>query len=188
MDDVERAQPTVVFDVKDSHGQDLTSVHVSIDGAPLIDSLDGRPLDVDPGKHEFVFEASGRSPVTQTFVIDGGEPVATVAPSAPKMALPGADTSSDAARGRRVAGAVLAASGAVGVGVGAAFGVLALNKIADQNNDCQTSPCPRTSYAQGASDHSAAETDRLISIVGFAAGGALLVQAVRGQLLVAVRA
>lgn len=186
LDEVERAQPTVVFDVKDGRGHDLTGVRVSVDGAALTEHLDGRPLQVDPGEHVFTFETGGRPPLTQTLVIREGErdihervvvePVEPAAsPSTPVTTSPGADSSSDPTRSRRVAGAILAVGGVGGVGVGAVFGALTLAKIADQNRDCPSSGCPSESYGQASSDHARAETNRVVSIVGFAAGGALLV-------------
>jgi hypothetical protein len=44
MADLERAQPTVVFDVKDDAGNDLTDVKVTVDGNPLADKLTGTAL------------------------------------------------------------------------------------------------------------------------------------------------
>jgi hypothetical protein len=189
LDEVETMQPSVVFDVKDGRGHDLTEVRVSVDGAVLTEHLDGRLLQVDPGEHVFVFETKGRPPFKQTLVIREGEkgihePIAVeplepngtaTAPSTSTAAgAPELVGSNDSRNGRRLAGAVLAAGGVLGIGVGAAFGVLTLNKIAAQNRDCASSGCDPTSYAQASSDHSAANTDRLVSIVGFGVGGAVL--------------
>jgi hypothetical protein len=51
--------PTVVFRVSSAGGRDLSRVAVSIDGVPLVDSLDGSALAVDPGEHTFSFAAAG---------------------------------------------------------------------------------------------------------------------------------
>ncbi len=58
--EIEAAQPTVVFTATNGYGRSLVAVRVTVDGAPLTDRLDGRPLRVDPGEHEFAFEALGR--------------------------------------------------------------------------------------------------------------------------------
>ena len=52
--------PGVVFDVRDSTGNSVTQVKVTIDGAPFIDHLDGLAVPVDPGPHKFTFEVAGQ--------------------------------------------------------------------------------------------------------------------------------
>lgn len=68
-DEVDRAIPTIVFQVKDAQGHDLTDVKVTMDGAPLVDKLAGTALQVDVGDHTFAFVADGYNPLTQQFVI-----------------------------------------------------------------------------------------------------------------------
>src|ERR1700690_180086 len=55
LDELERAQPTIVFDVKDSAGKDISAVAVTVDGRRLADRLDGRAIAVDSGEHTFSF-------------------------------------------------------------------------------------------------------------------------------------
>ena len=62
LDDLERAQPTIVFDVKDSSGSDMSAVTVTVDGKPLAERLVGTALKVDPGEHVFLFTVVGRAP------------------------------------------------------------------------------------------------------------------------------
>ena len=73
LDELERAQPTIIFDVKDLAGRDVSSVQVVVDGRALADRLDGTALGVDPGEHAFTFVVAGQAPLTQTFVIKEGE-------------------------------------------------------------------------------------------------------------------
>jgi hypothetical protein len=73
LDDLERAQPTVAFEVKDAAGTDLTAVTVSVDGTLLADRLAGTALPVDIGEHVFTFEVAGQAPVSRTLVITEGE-------------------------------------------------------------------------------------------------------------------
>ena len=73
LDDLERAQPTIIFGAKDASGRDMGAVAVTVDGRPLAEKLDGTPLRVDPGEHVFTFSAGDQSPVTQTFIIREGE-------------------------------------------------------------------------------------------------------------------
>jgi hypothetical protein len=65
--------PGVVFDVKDASGNSVTQVKVSIDGAPLVDHLDGMAVPVDPGPHKFTFEVAGQPPVERNFLIAEGD-------------------------------------------------------------------------------------------------------------------
>lgn len=73
LDEPERAQPAIVFDAKDGAGRDLSAVHVTVDGRPFAERLDGAALKVDPGEHVFVFTVPDEPPVSQTFVVKEGE-------------------------------------------------------------------------------------------------------------------
>lgn len=77
----EASLPSVVLAAKDEKGQDVTNVHVSFDGAPLSDRLDGKAIFVDPGEHTFRFESAGRAPIEQQAVIREGERNRVVAAS-----------------------------------------------------------------------------------------------------------
>src|SRR5579872_4668504 len=46
--EVDAAMPTLVVVAQDGAGNDLSDVRVSVDGAPLLASLDGRPVSLDP--------------------------------------------------------------------------------------------------------------------------------------------
>ena len=104
LDDLESAQPSIVFDVKDPSGADVFDVKVSMDGQPLADRLDGKPIDVDPGPHTFTFESAGKPPVTgkllikegearrHTRVIVGGGEAPPPAPTAPPQVAPAVPT------------------------------------------------------------------------------------------------
>jgi hypothetical protein len=71
--EVNAAIPTVVFEAKDADGNDLTAVKVSMDGQPLADKLEGLAISIDPGAHQFLFEAEGRTPIQKTIVINESE-------------------------------------------------------------------------------------------------------------------
>jgi|HubBroStandDraft_1064217.scaffolds.fasta_scaffold12529_3 hypothetical protein len=73
LDELEKAQPTIAFEVKDAAGADLIDVRVSVDGQPLLDHLDGKPVNVDPGAHVFTFEVAGKPPVTERLLVREGE-------------------------------------------------------------------------------------------------------------------
>jgi hypothetical protein len=73
LDEVEKAQPTIIFEVKDAAGGDVTAVTVTVDGKPWTDTLDGKALAVDPGRHVFAFSVAGRAPFERTFALAEGE-------------------------------------------------------------------------------------------------------------------
>ena len=74
LDELESAQPTVVFDVKDKAGRDVSAVKLTVDGRPLADSLHGAALAVDPGEHSFAFSAAdGKTLVTRNIVLIEGQ-------------------------------------------------------------------------------------------------------------------
>ena len=180
LDELERAQPTVVFDAKSAVGEDVVLVHVAVDGVRLADVLDGRALGVDPGQHVFTFEVPGQAPTTYRFVLKEGEkdrrerivlagapePAASVtAPKAPEP--PRGQT-------QRVAGLVLGAAGLAGIGVGAVFGLLTIHDWSSSKSECSTTSCTNANYQAAVSDHDRAETSSTIATAGFIAGGVLL--------------
>jgi hypothetical protein len=195
-DELERAQPTILFDAKDGAGHDLGAVRVTMDGQPLADALGGTALRVDPGAHVFTFTTAGQAPVELTFVIKEGEKErrervvigappsapavapgpATPAASPPPTVLPTTppETTDRGMGGRRILGLVVAGAGVAGVAVGGAFGLLTASAANQQKTDC-ASPTSCAHYPQAASDHSTAVTDGTVSTVGFIAGGVLLV-------------
>jgi hypothetical protein len=73
LDELDKMQPTVVFEVKDAAGHDLSAVKVTVDGKSLVDKLDGSDLPVDPGEHVFTFTIDGQAPVSRTLVLSAGE-------------------------------------------------------------------------------------------------------------------
>jgi hypothetical protein len=72
-DELNRLQPSVTLAARDSNGADLPDTTVYIDDVLVATRLDdGRPHDVDPGKHVFKFSNGGRDEVV-TMVIGSGE-------------------------------------------------------------------------------------------------------------------
>jgi hypothetical protein len=201
LDDLDKVQPTIVFDVKDAAGHDVVAVSVQMDGRALADKLTGSALLVDPGEHVFVFTAPGQPAVTQTFVLkegdkerreaivigsaptSGGQPAgASSSPTTPSDGASSPDAGRDRADAgtahgmgtRKILGLVLAGAGVGGIALGSAFGVMTLSAVSDQKTDCPSSSnCPHPD--QASSDHKSALNDRTVSTVSFIAGGVLLV-------------
>jgi hypothetical protein len=67
--------PTLVFEAKDRAGNDLVAVTVSMDGAVLVERLDGTALPIDPGEHEFVFSIDRAPSVTKHLLVREGDKI-----------------------------------------------------------------------------------------------------------------
>lgn len=73
LDELESVQPTLVFEVKDASGRDLTEVRVTVDGQLVREKLDGTATPIDPGARRLVFTVPGVAPLTRQLVIREGE-------------------------------------------------------------------------------------------------------------------
>ncbi len=192
LDELDRIQPSVVFEARDSAGNDLINVTVTVDGQPLAARLDGTSLKVDPGGHTFVFtpaDQASLAPMTKSYVIRESEKArreqivfslanATAVP-APAAAIAPPPATSDAAtptpgHGQRIGGIVLGAAGVVGVGLGAIFGAGASSTWSKAQSECGSASCGSANYAQAVSDQKSAQSSATLATVGFIAGGALL--------------
>jgi hypothetical protein len=71
--ETDEATPTVVLGAKDAAGQDLTNAQVTMDGSSFAESLDGKPVQVDPGQHLFRFTRPGSDPAQASVVLRAGE-------------------------------------------------------------------------------------------------------------------
>ncbi len=204
LDELNRAQPTLVFDAKDASGNDVAAVVVTVDGHVLAEKLDGSPLNVDPGPHTFEFAVAGQPRMTRTFVVKEGEkarverilfdPAASPATlsaratfsapsSAPFPGVPAGDAATPApadseASGGFGAGRVIGlVAGAVGVGAlaaGTVFGLLAQSAWNRSSGACNAASCPESTRPQAQSDRQTAVTDGNVSTVAFVAGGVLV--------------
>ena len=174
LDDVERAQPTIQFVVKDGAGSDVGAVRVSVDGHVLAEKLDGVPLPADPGERVFTFEVAGKPPVTRAFLLREGEKQRTErilfgAPIVVAGQTPGRHGST-----QRTLGLVGMGLGIAGVAVGSIFGVLASSAWNATKSECGTPQvCPN--YSQAVVDHASTMTDSTVSTASLIAGAALLV-------------
>lgn len=71
--ELQAAQPTVVFSVRDRHGADLVTAHVSVDGAPFTDRIDGLARPLDPGPHDIEVASAPETPIRLHIVVHEGE-------------------------------------------------------------------------------------------------------------------
>jgi hypothetical protein len=196
LDELEGAQPTIAFEVKDTSGTDVSAVKVTVDGQPLTEKLDGTALPVDRGTHAFTFTVAGQPPVTRTFVLTEGEkgrrerislgsegsppPVPAPGAKGPSSSSAASSAAEPASSGgglgaQKILGLVSGAVGVAGLAVGGVFAAMALSEKNQQVTDCPSTGCDASGHALALTAHSTGTTDGTISTVGFIAGGALLV-------------
>jgi hypothetical protein len=188
--DLDAAQPTIVFDVKDAAGGNVAAVAVSIDDRPLTSRLDGTAVRVDPGDHRFTFTADDAPPVTRRLTIKEGEkdrherivlgPTgSTGVPLAPPQGSAESASASGPGMGtQKILGLTAGGVGVAGIVLGSVFGALTLSAASRQKSDCGSTCTSVASHESALSDHSSAVTEGAASTVGFIAGGALLVTGV----------
>ncbi len=191
LDEVDRVRPAIIFEAKDASGNDISSVAVTMDGAPFASRLDGTPLFVDPGEHVFTFETAGSVPVTKTFVLAErdqsrrervvmGLPIATPAQTtstASPLQTNEPVTPSEAGHSGitmvQKLGLLTGCVGIVGIGVATAFGLMSGSALDSQQSAC-ASPTNCPNHPQALADHSSYTTDRGVETAGFVAGGVLV--------------
>ncbi|MDP9149431.1 MAG: hypothetical protein M3O36_05765 [Myxococcota bacterium] len=78
--------PSITPWVTDAAGAPTRDVQVAMDGEMLTSRLDGQPINVDPGLHEFSFGRKGEAPVTQKLMIVQGQQDRRIAISLPSTA------------------------------------------------------------------------------------------------------
>lgn len=156
----------------------IEGLQVKRDGVDVGSAEWGTTIPVDPGPHVVDAEAPHRAPFHQSIdVPPAGANVTLTVPdlaAAPDIGGDGgsAGASSNAGSSQRVIGLVIAGAGLVGVGIGSAFGVVAMNKENDAlNNHCtQDRYCDATGVQLGQDAHGAATA----STIAFAVGGVAL--------------
>jgi hypothetical protein len=160
-DDLGRQQPSVSLAARDASGADLPDTTVYIDDVLVATRLDdGRPHDVDPGKHTLRFTNGGSEQIV-TIVIGSGEQGRTVAASfggKPTLSTPHVaseprrsitrELHPSGSRGLMIGGAVVTVAGA-------AFGIFELTRVpascSISTNQCTAAPGdPVFSTAQSA--------------------------------------
>jgi hypothetical protein len=176
--------PTLIFAAKDASGADVSAVKVTMDGEVLAERLEGTALSVDPGAHTFTFETAGQPLVTKTLTIlqaqkdrrelvTFGTPTTAPGPSPLQPNGPEPTSSSSTAEGhglgtQRTIGLVVGGIGVVGLGVGAAFGAIAMSQKADAQNACPSNPCLTQN---GVNKWSNAATSAKVADVAFIVAG-----------------
>jgi hypothetical protein len=145
--DLTQLWPSVVFGAKDASGNDRTDVTVSADSVPLVSTLDGKPVPIEPGEHVFRFEAAGLPAVERDVLVRAGEKsrlvvaqfAAPPASATPPPATPGA-TPAPADAPIPTGVWVFGGLALVAFGAEAFFGISGLN----DRSSLESSPCAKT--------------------------------------------
>jgi len=146
--EVGHAIATLVLVTKDTSGNDLTAVTLSIDGAPYASRLDGSAIELDPGEHELRLEVAGQPVVVRRLVMHEGERQRreTVVLGAPAVAAPGAEPARGSEPGvaappsnggaERTIAEVVGGVGLAALAVGGIFGVLTMSAHNNYEQHC----------------------------------------------------
>jgi hypothetical protein len=183
VDEVNAQIPTIIFAAKDASGADLSAVKVSMDGEVLAERLEGIALSVDPGEHTFTYETAGQPPLTKKLVVqeaqkDRRESVMFGRPTILPGSAAGTTQTTEARTptghglgAQKILALVTGGIGIAGLGVGAAFGVVALSKKSNAE-----SLCPNACVTEdGVNEWSSATLLGNVSTIGLVVGGAALV-------------
>ena len=119
---LESIAPTIVLAAKDGV-KDLSDVKVSVDGVHVTDKLDGKPMQMDLGKHTFKFDYAGQTKEEEVIVGAGqknrNESV-TFGPATPPVAVVRTPPKSE---GSLVPALIVGGIGVVALGSFAIFGL-----------------------------------------------------------------
>jgi hypothetical protein len=163
-----------------TEGAALAETEITIDGRVVPSGLAGEGRLVNPGRHAIEGRHAGAAANAEVTVAEGQRETAVLrfgaagaeAPLATTAAEPAADAGSKSdGKVMRTAGFVSLGAGAVGIGIGTVFGIMALGKKSqiDSNPACQDERCAPSQQSKVDSYNTA----RTVSSVGFIAGGVL---------------
>jgi hypothetical protein len=154
-DDLMRQQSSLTFAARDAQGGDLPDTAVYVDDDLIVPRLDdGRPHDVDPGKHIVRFTSAGKDQ-TITLVVGTGEKSRPVIATFSTLNVPASDIGgrSDARVVARepetktihpTGSRVLIGAGTAATATGIVLGVLGLHKVPSScsisTNRCTAAP------------------------------------------------
>jgi len=163
---VESTAPTVVFGAKDGT-RDLSEVKVFVDGVAVTERLDGKPVQMDLGKHTVKFEYQGQTK-EEDVIIGAGQKNRNVTVTFTGAAAgagptgPTAPAPSEGGGGSLVPAIVVGGVGVLALGSFAFFGLGGKSDVSDLEKTC------KPHCAQ--SDVDAAKTKLLIADISLGVG------------------
>lgn len=153
----------------------VDGLEVRVNGELIPPERYNQPLRQGPGRKDIVARAPGfQTSTTQANVSDEGQPA--------ELTVPALERSPDPGKTQKTIGVVVGGVGVVGVALGSVFGIMALGDASDRNklleaNNCagEGRTCPGNIENDSEQLKDDAKSKGLISTIGFAAGGALIV-------------
>jgi hypothetical protein len=137
--ELDASTPTVIVNARDGEGKDVLNVRVLVDGAVLLDKLDGKPHQIDPGVHVFRYEREGNEPIEESIVIQEREKNRVITAKIVPAGQPSVGTTTPRMEVTPRSPVLGYALLGVGVAGAAAFGVLAA--IGNHDVDEMRSTC-----------------------------------------------
>jgi len=187
VDEVNVQIPTIIFEVKDTAGDDLSGVRVTMDREQLAERLEGTAISIDPGEHTFLFEVPGQPSTTKRFLIREAEKdrrerinlggaaqrdrAATTTKEHGEDRASWSPSDSHGLGTQRILGLVSGGVGVVGLALGTVFGLKSISQHIDANEICPARQCADPRGVSASQDAIRAGN---ISTVAFVAGAALL--------------
>lgn len=172
--------PRIIIEV--SAGSRVSGLSILRDGKPVPENQYNQPILVDPGDYAISASAPGKKPFDTTVSVRGEgvrvkvpivladvQGVAKRPDSTPPDASPKGGIGA-----QRIAGIAISVVGAGGVAVGAVFGLNAMSGYDKAIKDPSLCPSKKQCYPEGKKLVDEAQTNALISTIGFVAGGVLL--------------
>ena len=134
--ELDRDAPTVVFGARDSNGADVLDVKVSMDGAPIQERLDGKPVLVDSGEHVFKFESKEGAVKEERVLVRAAEKARPIIATFPAAVAENKDPpppppAREGGEGSIVPALVVGGIGVVALGSFAIFGIGGKNDVDD---------------------------------------------------------
>ncbi len=170
LSEVRREMPSVIFVAADEQGKELSDVQVHVNGEAVLSSLEGKSVELNPGKHEVLFTHQGKTVrqdvivrqaeknrvVRAVFVLtedQDGDGVSDEQDACPTEAgtaehggcpAPLVEPLPEAAGGNglRIGAYVGWGLGAAGLGTFAVAGLLARNTTDEALKECPSGACP----------------------------------------------
>jgi hypothetical protein len=168
--EVENALPSVVIDARTASGQDVVDVRVSMDGGVLLERLDGKAVDIDPGEHRFRFERADSKPTEQSVLIREGERGRRISVRFEDGPAGGRVEPERASRPIPPLAIGLGGLGLAGVSLFAVMGIMGISQKRDLDNRACKPTCP-------SDDVDAARRSFLVADIGLGVGVAALAAA-----------
>jgi hypothetical protein len=169
LDELTRRIPTLTLVVT---GATPGSVKVTIDGAPV--AAFDQPIAQNPGDHEVVVTPATGAAITRSVSLREGATERVEIALGPS---PSSDKGSGDSKGSIVPAMIGFGVGAVGLGIGAITGAIALGQVGDVKAQCQNNVCPEGLKGDAESAGTLADVSTatfIIGGVGVAAGVVLI--------------